>query len=205
MWDSFLLQWRSLSWKGRYSLGQKYTQNLPPRHVAKDEGDHGRKANLAPWSQDTKLTLDSWLFFPGCSDSHHPGKWSHSGAWAVSNKFCTKGDLCCVVLLFQHKCHDSWRRSVTMIGVHSSVILMPCVWRAVWSYFSPRLLNIRTYWFRLQPSSVLSLTKEPRNALSLLQPFVGNWVGDVPDITRYQKPSKAGRWGSVLSIPRKEK
>lgn len=131
-------QFRNLCQKGRYSLGQKYTQNLSPRHVAEDDAS-GRGVNPAPGSEDTNLTLGFWLFFPGCSTIILAS--APTQAWAVSGTFYNGWNSaqrvisCFVVLLFQYKCHGSSHRGVTMVGVKFISILMSCVWRTLWKLF----------------------------------------------------------------------
>ena len=80
-------------------------------------------------------------------------------------------------------CHDPWQRGVTMIAVHSSVILMPCVGRALWSYFSPQeYFTSEHIGSNYSPlfccPSQMNQGMHWRKALSsLLQLFVESWWG----------------------------
>lgn len=171
--------------KKKTQHGAKYAQNLASRSVAKDEGwkapqlqDHGTQRShriLASPSQDALLPIilagapiHAWVV----SDNLH----NH---WNSAQRVIS----CCVVLLFQYKCHDPWQRGVTMIAVHSSVILMPCVGRALWSYFSPQeYFTSEHIGSNYSPlfccPSQMNQGMHWRKALSsLLQLFVESWWG----------------------------
>lgn len=106
-------QWRNLYLKGKHSLRQNGTHTLSPRHVAKEEEDHGGAASPAPRSTGHQSCTGFLALLPAkCS---HPdlGCSRHFLQWL---KLCTGGDFmphCAsfasfskVAQLFASSCHN---------------------------------------------------------------------------------------------------